>query len=312
MIAERDLLPAARHGQVGDLGVLLHRHEARMLAAALRILRDPEAARDAVQDACLLAVQRIGQVQDPAAVAAWLVAVVRSVCLMHLREARAERARLTRLEGIELFSRIRHPDTHLEASASRDWVWSALAQLPEGLRISLLLRHFGSYSRYDQIAGLLDIPVGTVRSRLAEGRARMVRALRDAGTAVDPAAYHAQQARFRFLADAVDALHEEDRRDEFLALFHETLTLRFAGGPLLHGREHWAAEVDGDLRFGTRNVPVRAMTTGRLTVLEVACVDPPEYPDRCPPGMALLLAERDGRFQRLDAFKAAVAPRPED
>ena len=55
----------------------------------------------------------------------------------------------------------------IERLALREWVWAALYELPEVLRVTAMLRYFGSYSSYEEISAILGVPVGTVKSRLS-------------------------------------------------------------------------------------------------------------------------------------------------
>jgi RNA polymerase sigma-70 factor (ECF subfamily) len=69
-------------------------------------------------------------------------------------------------------------DAMLERRAQRDWMWHALGELSEPLRSVTLLRYFSDVSSYEQIATLCGVPVGTVRSRLNQGRSKLATALR--------------------------------------------------------------------------------------------------------------------------------------
>jgi RNA polymerase sigma-70 factor (ECF subfamily) len=85
---EEDLVRAAQAGDAVALGLLLEAHQARLYATALALLRDPTQAQDAVQDALLVAVQRIQDLRDPAAAGAWLHTIVRNACRMRWRAPR--------------------------------------------------------------------------------------------------------------------------------------------------------------------------------------------------------------------------------
>ena len=79
---------AAWQGDVAALGALLERHRAALYATALGVLGDPSEAHDAVQDTFLVALARLREVREPAAVAGWLRVVVRNNCLMRVRGRR--------------------------------------------------------------------------------------------------------------------------------------------------------------------------------------------------------------------------------
>ena len=175
------LTRAAQSGEVAALGLLLERHRDGMRAVALSILGPGVDADDVMQDAALTALLRIGDVRDPAAVGAWLRMIVRNAGRLVLREAVLVRP----VSELPLVAAQLGPEQWLERNALRDWVWEALAELSPALRMPLLLRYFAAeVTSYERIAVACGIPVGTVRSRLSRGRARMATAL--AATADTP------------------------------------------------------------------------------------------------------------------------------
>ncbi|MEU9336737.1 sigma-70 family RNA polymerase sigma factor [Streptomyces sp. NPDC048290] len=170
------LTRAAQRGEVTALGHLLERHRAGMRAVALSILGPGADADDVLQDAALTALRRIGDVRDPAAVGAWLRMVVRNAARSVLRESAVLRS--LPVDEVHLPSTDIGPEQWLERSALRDWVWAALEELSPVLRMPLVLRHFtASVTSYEQIAYACGVPVGTVRSRLSQGRAKLADAL---------------------------------------------------------------------------------------------------------------------------------------
>ena len=67
----------------------------------------------------------------------------------------------------------------------RDPEWGALQRLPEPLRVSAMLRYFGSYDSYDEVATILGVPIGTVRSRLSEAKIKLAEALLASAALID-------------------------------------------------------------------------------------------------------------------------------
>jgi RNA polymerase sigma-70 factor (ECF subfamily) len=68
-------------------------------------------------------------------------------------------------------------EASIDRLAMREWVWTALSELPEVLRVTAMLRYFGTYASYEEIAAILGVPVGTVRSRLSRARIKLADAL---------------------------------------------------------------------------------------------------------------------------------------
>ena len=126
-----------------------------------------------MQEACVVALVRIGSLRDPAAVGGWLHRVLRNVCLMRLRSQPYATPHADE-DVPELTPRI---DEALERLVLRDWVWEAIDDLTPEDRVTLILRHFARSSSYEAIAALTGVPVGTVRSRLNRARTRLATAL---------------------------------------------------------------------------------------------------------------------------------------
>lgn len=173
--SDAELVRAAQAGNVESLGLLLARHQAPMRAVALSILGYGPDADDAVQEASLVALRRIGDVRTPAAISGWLRALVRNVCLMQVRSRSA--VPVPDVAVLAPLSTSADPAALVEQSALRDWIWSAIGELSPTLRLPTLLRYFTDVTSYDEVAAACGIPVGTVRSRLSQARAKLSAAL---------------------------------------------------------------------------------------------------------------------------------------
>ena len=79
--SDADLATRALAGDAEALAALLERCRPSLYAAAIGLLRNREEAHDAVQEACVVALVRIGSLRDPAAVGGWLHRILRNVCL---------------------------------------------------------------------------------------------------------------------------------------------------------------------------------------------------------------------------------------
>lgn len=200
---DEELTRRAQAGETGALGLLLARHQAPMRAVAMSLLGYGPDAEDVVQDAALTALRRIGDVRDPAAVGAWLRAIVRNAARMRLRVTRETPG----LDGLDQLHPCDHEPSHpervVEQHAMRDWIWDAVEELPEQLRLVLMLRHFSGITSYQEIAAACEIPVGTVRSRLNQARAKLAQVLLSTAT----------QAH-----DDASALTEDSRQEALVTL----------------------------------------------------------------------------------------------
>jgi len=178
--------------------------------------------------------------------------------------------------------------------------------------VSAILRYFGSYDSYEELAAILGIPIGTVRSRLSEAKAKLADALlASAGLAADESLVRSR-SRERFWSDEFEDIFRRGDSDRFITHFADDLVLAWSDGKLVRGRAHLAAEIEGDLAAGVRIDLHRVMTNDGIAVVEGRFVNPPESPEHCPPGIALVLFGDDERASALRLHLAPRPPRPED
>ena len=141
----------------------------RVYGLALRMLGNPAEAQDVAQEAFLRAHRGLAEFRGEARLSTWLYAIVSHLCLSRL--ASSER-RLTR-DGEETLSRIADarpgPDQALEQGELEEALHRAIGELPEERRIVVVLRDVEGLA-YEEIAEVLDLPLGTVRSRLHRAR----------------------------------------------------------------------------------------------------------------------------------------------
>jgi RNA polymerase sigma-70 factor (ECF subfamily) len=166
----REIVEAARSGDQGAFMQLVRIHGDRLYAIAYRILRDADGARDALQDALVLAWRDIPKLRDPDRFSAWMQRILTNVCLA---QASRERGRVLRIGVLEI-----DPSTG-DATAdvhNRDQLERGFKRLKPDERAILVLRHYAGYEP-TEIAALMGIPAGTVRSRLHHAHSAMRAAL---------------------------------------------------------------------------------------------------------------------------------------
>ncbi len=306
--SDAQLVRAAQNGDAASLGILLERHRASLYALALRMLGYGPEAQDAVQDTFLIALRTIEQVREPEAVGGWLRTVVRNVCLRQLGKGRremilfAEHARRLEREPSESFA-----EEAIDRLALREWVWAALLELPEALRVTAMLRYFGSYSSYEEISMILDVPVGTVKSRLSQAKLKLAEALlKTAGLAHDEARL-IRESQERFFAAAFDELNRKGDREMFVSAFSDDLVWDISKGPVRRGLASWVRVVESDLEDGVRVPLTNVLASKDVTIIEADQLSPPEDPFHCPPAVSMVFFYRDGLIDLMHVYEP---PRP--
>ena len=173
-LPDAELLHRHVGGDPDAFGALFLRHRDRLWAVALRTLGDPEEAADALQDAMISAFRRASGFRGDSAVTTWLHRIVINACLDRLRRraARPVSAGLDEQTLGLLTRETQVPDPGGDSDTALE-VTAALRTLPEEQRAALVLVDMLGYPVVDA-AEALGISVGTVKSRCARGRARLV------------------------------------------------------------------------------------------------------------------------------------------
>jgi RNA polymerase sigma-70 factor, ECF subfamily len=167
--SDAELLRAHADGDPYAFETLVHRHRDRMWAVALRTLRDPDEAADALQDALISAYRAAGSFRAESAVTTWLHRIVVNACLDRVRRRQARPTVVLPHQGpgepAESRDRIAERDTAMA-------VETALGILSVEQRAAITLVDIEGYS-VAETALLLSVAEGTVKSRCARGRARL-------------------------------------------------------------------------------------------------------------------------------------------
>ena len=152
---------------------LLTKHHDLVFRYAYRLTGCRSSAEDIAQEVFLLAFRSIEQLRDASAERGWLMAIARNeFARWFCRTKAVQRAVVAEWECGS------HIDGAEQEIERRDWVQAALDQLPDEFRGVVLMYYFEQLS-YFEIASALDIPIGTVMSRLSRGKNHLKRCLDD-------------------------------------------------------------------------------------------------------------------------------------
>lgn len=160
-----------------------------LYAGALRMTRNPADAEDLVQETYLRAYRGFGGYQDGTNLKAWLYRILTNTYINAYRakQRRPDETDLGEVEDLYLYRRLggleaarsgRSAEDELMDTFSEAEVKAAIEDLPENFRIAVLLADVEGFA-YKEIAEILDIPIGTVMSRLHRGRKALQKALYD-------------------------------------------------------------------------------------------------------------------------------------
>jgi len=162
--------PAPEKG-VTELAALVVAHHAAVYRYARRLCGCPIDAEDLTQQTFLIAQQKLDQLREPDRASAWLLAVMRSCFLKSIRKTRP--LPMANFDTLVEHAAVKTPAVQ---EIDRDQLAAALAELPDEFRLVVVMFYFEELS-YQDIAEELEIPVGTVMSRLSRGKSHLRRRL---------------------------------------------------------------------------------------------------------------------------------------
>ena len=187
-MTEQELVTRAKAGDSDAFGQLMEQNQNRIYSLALRMVGNPEDAADLTQDAFLSAWRNLEGFQGEASFSTWLYRLTSNACIDFLRKEKRKRAAGTVLylddteEGASLDLPDYDADPHkqLEQSEVRQGITDCMDALSEEHRKVLSLREISGLS-YTEIADILGLEEGTVKSRIARARLALRKKLLETG-----------------------------------------------------------------------------------------------------------------------------------
>ena len=176
--SDEELVAAAQNGDGAAMDELLRRHYDRVHAVCRRIAGGTRDADDAAQEAMIRVVKNLDRFDGRSAFGTWVYRIATNTALDELRK----RKRRPQLHAVTDDDRpTREPidpiaDRRVDSVVDRITIDAALADLPDEFRAAVVLRDVGDLD-YAEIATVLDLPIGTVKSRIARGRRQLIEKL---------------------------------------------------------------------------------------------------------------------------------------
>lgn len=181
-LSDETLVARILDGNGAEFEVLVRRHQGAIYSFILRMVRDPEEAMDLCQEVFLKVFSSLERFDPQFRFTTWLYRIASNTAIDEIRRRRTGAvfsldAPMTDESGPrEIAGDEPRPDEMLVARETKGRLEEALRELPEGYREVLLLRHQGE-RRYDEIARITGLPIGTVKNRIFRAREMLRRAL---------------------------------------------------------------------------------------------------------------------------------------
>jgi RNA polymerase sigma-70 factor, ECF subfamily len=179
---EQQLIARARDGDLESFNQIVDRYQGLVYRVCLRVLRDQGRAEDATQDTFIKAYSALDQYHG-GSLKSWLMRIATNRCYDIIRSERRRPAASLEAEPVEseptwsVEPITENPDSYADRSQLSAYLERALGQLSDEQRLAVVLYDINGYS-YEEIAGITDASLGTVKSRISRGRVRLREILR--------------------------------------------------------------------------------------------------------------------------------------
>lgn len=174
-LTDQQLISKTLDGHTAAFGVLVRKYQDRLFNSMVHLLRNPSDAEDVVQDTFLQALRKLDTFQGNSQFYTWLFRIARNTAISKLRRKKPT----VSLDSTASQQRLDFPDddgpspsTQMERRERQTGLMRAMDQLSSEHRAILILREMEEQS-YETISEILDLPVGTVRSRLHRARLQL-------------------------------------------------------------------------------------------------------------------------------------------
>ena len=183
--ADQQLVERVKKGDKRAFDLLVGKYQHKVLSIVGRFVNDPDEAKDVSQEAFIKAYRALPKFRGDSAFYTWIYRIAVNTAKNHL-VARGRRppgsdvdvADAEFYDGGVVLHEITTPESQLMTDELEALVYKALSDLPDDLRTAVTLREFDGLS-YEEIAEVMDCPVGTVRSRIFRGREAIDNKIKD-------------------------------------------------------------------------------------------------------------------------------------
>lgn len=160
-------------GEENAFGVLVQKYQNRLFNGLVQIVRSHAEAEDLSQEAFVLAFTKLKSFQGNSAFYTWLYRIAYNLAITRIRRRKANLSLDSQHEaGLDYACQGCSPSERMEQDEQANLVRTALNQLSEEHRTILILREMEEMD-YDALSAVLDLPIGTVRSRLHRAREQL-------------------------------------------------------------------------------------------------------------------------------------------
>jgi len=294
----QEYVKAAQSGDSVAWNFLYRQHYPWMYATALQICGNSPAAKDAVQESFITAYLKLQQLKDIVAFAGWLKTILVRCCHRNLQYTSSYHRHFDLPENNRFCED--EIDIALDCYERQTKVYNSLHHLSDTLQSVLLLRYFSNWSSYEQIAALLRIPVGTVRSRLYEAKQKLALHWAESNDENDSAFRRANEWNDLYHAYFGSIYTSLPHREKLIGHLDKNLQVIFTSGKTAIGRHEIQRLIEEDILYGNSFSKLEISSSGNMSVIECCNINLAEYPNRCPESTVFVLCRKGNTTTRMN------------
>ena len=290
---------AALEGDSNAFGSLFQWYNPRLYAHALRLCGNTPIAQDAVQETFISAFIHRSSLRDPSLFYPWLKRILVNHCYRLLKKEKFNEPDLIERKDILIQHSI---EENFDRTANRQWVYVALNKLSDELRACVMLKYFTRFKSYEDIALILGIPIGTVRSRLSAAREKLLSAYKQFSDTTDNAMKESGKWSGYYFYLWQNLYQNSIVRNEFRQHMHPSMNVRFTSGKLGRGRVLLDSALDDDIRHGSHLCVDEVTSSGDVSVISGANKNSKDHPDHCPPSTLVVVFRHNDKIETTHIF----------
>jgi RNA polymerase sigma factor (sigma-70 family) len=294
---------AAQNGERSAWNFLYQYCYANLYATALRICGASDESKDLVQDTFVTAYLKLSSLKEPANFQAWIHKILQRNCYRALVKSKQHlKKELTAF--YEAQSLLDNTEQLFDQSCYRNQLYSILGELSAPLLSVVLLRYFSSFHSYQDIAEILSVPVGTVRSRLNQARQKLMEKWNES-SGLNSSALDENHKWNQFYHELYSGLHyNETDKSRLLNHLDRNVAITFPGNNLQVGVSPFEHLIADDLRHGSWLKPVQIISCNKISIIEVKHFNSPEHPQHCPPKSVAVLYRKNAEVSHMSLHLA--------
>ena len=268
-----------------------------LYSKALAICGNTPEAKDSVQEAFMIAFLQLNKLKDPQAFPAWIKKI-----LLHNFYRKIQKEKKTTHDESFLNN---EADLNFEKKQedlfNKNRLFETLEKLPDFLKITLLLRYFSRHNSYEEIAAILSVPVGTIRSRLNTARIALSECWNKSDGIENISRQSEEWNRF-YIWTFEEYMTKTEPREKLANHMDNHMHLQLTSGKSLVGKHYILQGMEDDVDLGIRHDMVNAITCGKISVIEFNNINSKDFPDHCPAGNALVVQRDKEKITRLHLY----------